>query len=368
MFLYEKNIYKNLFFPFLLITFAICGIAWIVQSIRYLEIILSQGARILDFISLTICLIPLLLFIILPVSLFFTVLYVYKKFLYDSEIIALYSLGITRIDIVKPFMKFSVFVAIMHLLISFYILPISSNKFKNLKFSINQNSIVNLIQFNTFISKIAGLTIFIEKKEGDNLLKNILINNSKNADRDITFIASSGKFYYDKTVYKLILYDGTKLEFQNDKQRYSMIKFSEFTVDLNQGEKSNGKLIDDSYELTVPELLFSNNIPNNRLEKFRAQGNFRLIWPLSSISITISALYFLTRREESRMRNFKWSFYTFLSVISIIGFNLSFYIFNRISYKYYLVVYMFNIILPLILYYKLYENNEKKLALISEEI
>jgi lipopolysaccharide export system permease protein len=368
MFLYEKNIYKNLFFPFLLITFAICGIAWIVQSIRYLEIILSQGARILDFISLTICLIPLLLFIILPVSLFFTILYVYKKFLYDSEIIALYSLSITRIDIVKPFIKFSILVTIMHLLISFYILPISSNKFKNLKFSINQNSIINLLQFNTFISKIAGLTIFIEKKEGDNLLKNILINDSKNKGRNITFIASSGKFYYDKAVYKLILYDGTKLEFQSDKKRYSMIKFSEFTVDLNQGEKSNGKLIDDSYELTVPELLFSNNIPSNRLEKFRAQGHFRLIWPLTSISITVSVLYFLTRREESRLQNFKLSFYAFLSVVSIIGFNLSFYIFNQISYKYYFVVYIFNILVPLILYYKLYMHNKKNLVRISEAI
>ena len=61
MFLYEKNILKNLFFPFIIITFTIVGIAWIVQSIRYLELILSQGARILDFLNLTLCLLPLLM-------------------------------------------------------------------------------------------------------------------------------------------------------------------------------------------------------------------------------------------------------------------------------------------------------------------
>jgi lipopolysaccharide export system permease protein len=365
MFLYEKNIYKNLFFPFLLITFAICGIAWIVQSIRYLEIILSQGARILDFINLTICLIPLLLFIILPVSLFLTIICVYKKFLFDSEIIALYSLGLVRINIINPFVKFSILVTIAHLLLSFYLLPISSNKFKNLKLNISQSSIINLLQFNTFISKIGGLTIFIEKKEGDNLLKNILINDSKNADKDITFIASSGKFYSNNKLYRLILYDGTKIEFQNNKQRYSMIKFSEFTIDLNQGEKSNNKLIDDSYELTIPELLFSNNIPDKKIKKFRAQGHFRLIWPLTSISIAVSILYFLTRREESRIQSFKLNFYTFLAMISIIGFNLSFYIFNQISYKYYPIVYIFNIFVPLILYYKLYKHNKKSLLLID---
>jgi lipopolysaccharide export system permease protein len=359
MFLYEKNILKNLFFPFIIITFTIVGIAWIVQSIRYLELILSQGARILDFLNLTLCLLPLLIFIIIPVSLALTVYYVYNKLLIDREIIILYSLGVTRINIIKPFLYFSIIVTIIHLLISYYLIPISSQKFKNLKFDINQNSISNLIQFNTFISKVNNLTIYIEKKEGNNLLKNIMINDSKNPNKEITYIANSGRFYSNNNTYKMILYNGIKLEFQNIKDNYIMVKFSEFIIDLNQHEKPNNKLIDDSYELNFIELLKSNNIPKNKIQKFRTQGHFRIIWPVTSLSIII-ILYFITLKEESRIQNYKINFYAFFSFLIIIGFNLSFYIFSQISYKYHTLVYLFNLLLPLIFLYRLYKSSPSK--------
>ncbi len=359
MFLYEKNILKNLFFPFIIITFTIVGIAWIVQSIRYLELILSQGARILDFLNLTLCLLPLLIFIIIPISLTLTVYYVYNKLLLDREIIILYSLGVTRINIIKPFIYFSIIVTIIHLLISYYLIPISSQKFKNLKFDINQNSISNLIQFNTFISKVNNLTIYIEKKEGNNLLKNILINDSKNPNKEITYIANSGRFYSNNNIYKMILYNGIKIEFQNIKDTYIMVKFSEFIIDLNQHEKPNNKLIDDSYELNFIKLLKSDTIPKNKIQKFRTQGHFRIIWPVTSLSIII-ILYFITLKEESRIQNYKINFYAFFSFLIIIGFNLSFYIFSQISYKYYPLVYLFNLLLPLIFLYRLYKSAPSK--------
>ena len=353
MFLYEKNILKNLFFPFIIITSTIAGISWVVQSIRYLELILSQGARILDFLNLTLCLLPLLIFIIIPISLTLAIYYVYNKLLLDREIIILYSLGITRTNLIKPFIYFSVIIVIIHLLISYYLIPISSKKFKNLKFDINQNSIINLIQFNTFVSKINNFTIYIEKKEGDNLLKNILINDSKDSNKEITYIASSGRFYSNNNMYKMILYNGIKMEFQNTKDTYSMVKFSEFVIDLNQHNNFSNKSIDDGYELNFIDLLTSDTLPKNKIQKFRAQGHFRIIWPITSISIIIIILYFITRMEEHKIQNYKLNLYAFISALFIIGVNLSFYIFSQMSYKYYPLLYLFNFLLPFIFLYRL---------------
>lgn len=361
MFLYEKNIYKNLIFSFIVTTFSICIVLWTVQSIRYLEVILDQGAKVLDFLSLTLCLIPLLLFIIFPVSSFFTVYYVYRKLLHDKEIIILYSLGLTRIDMIKIFIKGTIFIVIIHMLISFYLLPISTRKFKNLKLDINQNSIINMLQFNTFIRKIKDLTIYIEKKEDNNILKNIFINDSRNYNKQITFISSVGKIYSNKKTHQLILYNGIKIEFQNNKKRYSMVKFSKLTMNLKQEKKIRNNIIYDSYELSVPELLFSNTIYKKNT-KVKTQGHFRIIWPFTSLFIVIVMLYFLTQKEDPRMDNNKLNFCVYSSVSLIIGFNILAYIHNQVSYKYYFLIYLFNLLLPSILLSRLSILNRQSLS------
>jgi lipopolysaccharide export system permease protein len=356
--LYEKHISKHLVFPFLLITFFIVGISWIIQSIRYVEIILGSGARISDFVKLTLCLIPFLLFIIIPISLFFTVYYVYKKLSHDREIIALYSFGISRLHVIKPFFLFSVFVVAMHCFISAYLLPMSIQKFKQLKIEINQSSIINLIQFNTFISKINGITIYIEKREEDNLLKNIFIHDSKNPEKNITFIASSGKFYNTDFGLQLILNNGSKLELDHTNKKYSNVKFAQYSFDgFNSMEATQSKSEQDPYEFTISALLFSDSFPEEKLTRFRTQGHFRLLWPFTSISIILSMLFFLTKQEQSRMQELKTTVYVFGSALLIMATVLGIYTLNHSNHKYYGAMYLLNLAIPIIIGLLLYDSS-----------
>ena len=360
MYLYQKYIYKVLLFPFFVITLSITGVSWLVQSIRYLEIILNKGARLLDFIELTVYLIPFLLFITLPISLFFTIYYTYRKLSHDREITALYSLGIDRIKIIKTFFLFSTCVVLLHYVISIYLLPMSMYKFKNLKFEIDHNSIVNLLQFNTFISKINNITLYIEKKEKDNLLRNIFIYNLKNPEKDITFIANSGKFYNTNSGIQLTLYNGSKLEFDHKNKKYSLVKFSKHSMSsLNTLEGIKSKFKENAYEFSISELLFSNDLPQNKISRFRAQGHFRLLWPFTSISIIMSMLFFLTQYEQIRKSVVKANVYTFISALFIILATFSLYTLNYSSQKYYVIMYMLNILVSCIVCFLLISTAKK---------
>ena len=351
MYLYQRHICKTLLYSFCVITFSIVGISWIIQSIRYLDIILSRGARILDFIELTIYLIPFLLFIILPISLFFTIYYTYKKLSHDKEIIALYSFGISRIKIIKTLLLFSVCVVLLHYVVSVYLLPMSTYKFRNLKLNIDHNSIINLLQFNTFIS-VNNLTLYIEKKGADNLLQNIFIYNLKSPEKDDTFIAHSGKLHTTNLGLQLTLYNGSKLEFNHKNKKYSLIKFSEHSMsNLHNIKEIKSKSNDNPYEFSISELLFSDDFPPKKILRFRAQGHFRLLWPLTSISIVMSMLFFLMQYTQVRHSTIKTNIYTFASALLIVITTFALYVLNYSNQKYCIMMYAFNLLIPYIAYF-----------------
>jgi lipopolysaccharide export system permease protein len=249
-------------------------------------------------------------------------------------------------------------VVAMHCFISAYLLPMSIQKFKQLKIEINQSSIINLIQFNTFISKINGITIYIEKREEDNLLKNIFIHDSKNPEKNITFIASSGKFYNTDFGLQLILNNGSKLELDHTNKKYSNVKFAQYSFDgFNSMEATQSKSEQDPYEFTISALLFSDSFPEEKLTRFRTQGHFRLLWPFTSISIILSMLFFLTKQEQSRMQELKTTVYVFGSALLIMATVLGIYTLNHSNHKYYGAMYLLNLAIPIIIGLLLYDSS-----------
>jgi lipopolysaccharide export system permease protein len=296
----------------------------------------------------------------LPISLFFTVYYVYKKLWHDREIIALSSFGIDRLDIVKTFFPFSICIVGLHCLVSAYLLPMSIHKFKQLKVEINQSSIINSLQLNTFISKIKGITIYIEKLEENNLLKNIFIYNSQDPKKSITFIASSGKFYNTDPGFQLVLNNGSKLELNHVNKKYSYMKFVKYSFDgFNNTETIKTKSEQDPYERTIFELLFSDDFPEDKISKFRAQGHFRLLWPLTSISIVLSMLFFLTQQEQASAQGLRSGIYVFGSALLILASILGVYTLNHSNHKYWGLIYFLNIAVPTIIFSLLYFNGNR---------
>ncbi|MFQ3307543.1 MAG: lipopolysaccharide export system permease protein [Candidatus Midichloriaceae bacterium] len=342
-------------------------ISWAIQSIRYLDVIFNKGAKISHFIELTIYLLPLLLFIILPISAFLTVYYSYKKMLYNKEILVLYSIGINRVNILKIFVYFSLFVAALHWIISVYLLPISTSKFKDLKLEINQSSIVNLLQFNTFISKINGLTIYIKKREDDNLLKNIFLFNSRNPSKDVTYIANSGKLQRHGEKMEFILYNGSRLEFDQKTKKNSLMKFSKSSIDINNIIMAKKDFVkDDAYEMSISKLLFFDGFSKNAAPKFRAHGHFRLIWPSISLSIVVAVFFFLTQDQFSREKSNNINVLAFFAGVFVIIINLILYmLLNRNPDKFSALMYVVNICIPVILIVIMYKKNKEQLKFMN---
>src|SRR5271154_4362240 len=102
---YSKYIARHLVNSTLLITFSLTSIVWLTQALRFIDFIVNQGVSVVIFVKLTLLLIPSLVLMILPPSLFCAVMFVYNKLKTDSELIVMQAAGISRWRLAIPAMQ-----------------------------------------------------------------------------------------------------------------------------------------------------------------------------------------------------------------------------------------------------------------------
>ena len=92
-------------------TFVVCGgllsVAWLTQSLRYVELIVSQHASVGTFLTLTGLLLPSLLSTLLPFSAFIVTVFVYNKLSGDREAVVLRAAGLSPLQLAYPALIFS---------------------------------------------------------------------------------------------------------------------------------------------------------------------------------------------------------------------------------------------------------------------
>lgn len=326
MLIYKKYLFKSSLYPLLIITFFLLVITLITQSVRHFDLIVTKGVSISNFITLIFYLLPSILFIILPISLLCTLLYIFSKLNRDKEIYTFKSMGLSNFSITKPFLYLALVITIVSYIISIYILPISYNKFKNLQFLLNNVTIAKLIQDNTFINNIKGLTFYIDSKVNPTTYNNIFIFDNRDKKKNIAIIAERCEIEGTSNGIKLILKNGTQQEYRNSKQSFSLMKFDTYAVNINLFQNNSSDRKSDPSEKNIKELFFDAKLRN------RAHGHFRLIWPFLSLSITLIALNLLLNNKEI--------------VYSCWKINLYVAIFNLV------------ILISIILFYNLTHNNE----------
>ena len=357
MLIYQKYILKNLFLTFFIIAGTLSGVTWMLQSIKYLDLIINKGAKITDFLLITIYLLPYILFTIMPITLYLTITYVFKKMILDKELIILCSFGIAKQKIIKVFIWFTFILILLQYLISIFAIPLSIRELKNIKTNIDKEALINLLVVNKFISPISGVTIYIGSKKPSNIIKCVFISDSRKPDKYISFIAQSGQFIKQNKDFILELNLGSILEYYPNKSKY-LIKFSKYKIALNSLLSSANTKKKEPNEYSIQELLFSESFTKDNILRYRAYGHFRLLWPLLTLTVCVPTLillsYGIQRRESLKLLDL-------LHLIIMLSNIILFMLFYILSYKskiYPMFMYIIALIIPTVLIISLKSSRE----------
>ena len=224
--------------PFLVASFVLTGIIWLTQALRMLDVLITQGQTLLTFFELTALALPSTLIIVLPISLFCAILYTMHKLIGDSEIVVMFSAGVSRWVVATPLLVVAITTSIVILMFSIHFAPAGMRALKSRLYEIRSDVATSMIREGTFSNPASGLTVYVRERDADGTTYGILVHDGRNPKEPITYMAETGSLVDGPNGPLLVMFNGNiqrvSREDDEDAGAATLLYFDKYTYDLSQ--------------------------------------------------------------------------------------------------------------------------------------
>jgi lipopolysaccharide export system permease protein len=229
---------KDVFKSFIIITFSISLIVWVIQAVGFLDFVTSDGHSLSIYFSYTFFNFPKIIHRILPFTFFISLFFTISQYELNNELILYWSNGITKVQFINVIILYSVLIFLFQIFLGSYVSPMSQDKSRSFLRSSNVDFFPSLIKPGKFIDTVSNLTIFIKSKNNDGLFENIFLHESEKSNTSIkdkksqTIQAKNG-FLVNKSSNRYFeLYNGSITNIENKK--ISNVSFEKIKFDLSK--------------------------------------------------------------------------------------------------------------------------------------
>ena len=227
-----RNIFKDITTFFIITSLSLTLIVWVIQAVNYLDFVSEDGHSFRVYFMYSMLSLPkifskLILFVFF-ISVFFTI----SKYEENNEILIFWNYGIKKSEFINKIIKFSFIYFLISIIFSFLIVP----KTQDMARSYIRNSSIeyfpSLIKTQHFNDTVSNLTIFVEDKTADGLIKNIFIKENFKANRSKIISAREGILAKKNCSFYLILFDGKIINI--DIRNTNIIQFEKTEFNLSK--------------------------------------------------------------------------------------------------------------------------------------
>ncbi len=221
----------DIFSFFLIASFSITFIVWIIQAVNFLDLVSDDGHSLkvyFYFVSLNL---PKIFSKTIIFVFFLSIFYVINKYENSNELIVFWNNGIKKIQLINFILKFSILFLILQLILTLIVVPKSQNLGRVFIKESNIDFLPKLISEKKFINVVKGLTIFVEEYKKDGELKKIYIHEKIDSNNSKIIISDYGRITKKDNKYILKLFYGgiTNINSNNT----FVLNFSETDYDLS---------------------------------------------------------------------------------------------------------------------------------------
>ncbi len=289
-----RYIFKQLGIGMILITAGLSILLWLSQSLRFIDMIVNKGLSVAVFLKLTMLLLPGFLMVILPIATFAVTLFIYNKLTTDRELVVMRAAGMSQWQLATPAMILAAIVCVLSYTLTLWGGPYSVKSFRELQWEIRNDVSHLVLKEGEFTELGKNTVVFVAEREGDNVLKGILLSDNSNPEKQITVMAERGALVVGTAVPRLHLVNGNRQEYIPKDQSFSILYFDSYTTEFGESKQAKEIRFRDARERSLQELLTIQETPQldaNNIRRFRVEGVQRLLLPLQVIGMTLLALY-----------------------------------------------------------------------------
>jgi lipopolysaccharide export system permease protein len=288
----DRYILRQLIVGMVLVTLGLTAILWLTQSLRFVELTVSKGASVADFLQLTLLVVPNFLTVILPVSVFAVVLFIYDRLTADRELVVLRAMGVSHIVLARPALILAAGCAVIGLILNLWLIPLSVRAFHDLQWQLRSSATGVLIQEGTFTQIGGGLTVYVKSRTADGELLGIIVDDRRNPRQPVTLMAERGALTRtaDGTP-EVVMYNGTRQQVTRGSDRLSLLHFDNYAMEFSEGAEGKQTQSRDPREQTMAQLFAADQgtMTASLYRQFRVEAYQRLASPLYDFTFALIA-------------------------------------------------------------------------------
>jgi lipopolysaccharide export system permease protein len=301
----DRYILRQLLIALVAVTCGLAALVWLTQSLRFIELVLDRGLSMMVFLELTSLMLPGFFAVILPITCFVVVLFIYVRLQSDRELVVLRAAGLSHWRLARPGVMLALLAVGLCYFLHLWLVPLSHTAFRIWQFEIRNQMVAILLQEGVFSSVGDDLTVYARLRDRDGTLHGILVHDSREAGAPVTILAEEGRITTTPQGPRVTLINGVRQQVEQigppagsppgtpRGTRLSVLTFAENSVDLARATRAEEQRHRDSRERSVAELLNPDPAEGLRprdIARFRAEAHQRLSGPLTALSFSLVGL------------------------------------------------------------------------------
>jgi lipopolysaccharide export system permease protein len=320
----DRYVFRQLLVALIAVTGGLVALIWLIQSLRFVELVVNRGLSFGTFLGLTGLLIPGFVAVILPITCFVVVQFVYQRLAGDRELTVMRAAGLSPFALSRPALAVSGLALVACYLLNVWIVPASSAEFREYQFEIRNRMAAFLLQEGVFTPISDDLVVYVRIRDRDGTLHGILVDDARQPNAHATILAENGRLVEGPTGPRVLLYNGSRQELDRDTGRLDVLTFAQNTIDLSQTTKNDEQRYRDATEMSIDELLHPppGIVPDRDVPKLLVEAHKRLSGPLSAMSFSLIALYTVLSGAFRRHGGFLRPLAAITAVVALLALGL----------------------------------------------
>lgn len=293
-----RYIFSQTAVPCLMAGIVLTGIIWLTQTLKMLDLLITQGQTLGTFFQLSLLALPTAVNIVLPIALFSALLYGLNKLISDSELIVMFSAGVSRWTVAIPIVALTAIIMIVVTFLNVYAMPATMRELRAKLFEIRGDVATSLIREGAFNNPVVGLTIYVRSRTPEGGIRGIMVHDERDKMQPVTYVAETGELVRLPDGPRLIMYNGNiqrinRTHGKDATEPLTLLYFDKYTYDISQYTSSATAEPNESRERFLHELFdpapddYYGQVMKARL---RAEGHDRLVAPLYPLMFAFIAL------------------------------------------------------------------------------
>lgn len=288
----DRYIFRQMALLLLAVTGGLVALIWLTQSLRFVELVVNRGLSLRVFIQLTSLLIPNFVAVVLPITTFVVVQFVYQRLAGDRELTVMRAAGLSPLTLARPGLALAALAMVSCFVLNLWIVPAAFAAFRQYQFEIRNRVAAFLLQEGVFTEVSDDLTVYVRARDPDGTLRGILVEDARDKNSRATILAETGRLIGADVAPRVLLRNGSRQEIDRQTGRLNVLTFAENALDLTQSNKGDEQRFRDSTEMSVDELLHPTPglVLDRDLPKLRVEAHRRLSSPFTCISFALIAM------------------------------------------------------------------------------